>query len=140
MSTLAERLAEVMRVRELNRTALAKAARVTQAAVTHWLNGTTPAIDGSKALNLEVATGFRAQWISAGRGERLVAPSAQDDMLQPREIELVNAYRQLSEEEQAELLTKVAAAAERNKRLVTRALEAAGVDPAVLNQHKRRPG
>jgi phage repressor protein C with HTH and peptisase S24 domain len=57
---------------------LARAAQVTPATVTFWLDGTTKAIKGEKAVLLEKNTGYRANWLISGKGPKLVEAAQQD--------------------------------------------------------------
>lgn len=58
-------------------------------------------------------------------------------MLLPKEVDLVLAFRQLSDQEQADLIAAVMANAERNRSLVERALRDAGIDPSSVPKPKR---
>lgn len=64
------------RIKELltagfTKAALARAAGVTPASVTHWVTGDTKEIKGETAARLQMATGFSAAWIATGRGQKL---------------------------------------------------------------------
>jgi SOS-response transcriptional repressor LexA len=50
---------------------LARAAKVTPASVTFWLDGTTKSLKAEKAALIEQATGYRASWIVTGKGPKL---------------------------------------------------------------------
>lgn len=80
-------------------------------------------ISGKSASNLERNTGFRAAWIASGVGPKKVAPSEKDDMINSEERELVLAFRDLSSDQQSELLIDVLKAAEHNRKIVEQALE-----------------
>lgn len=56
-----------------SRADIARACKVTNAAVTHWLSGDTLNLKADKALALEEATGYRAQWILSGRGTKKIS-------------------------------------------------------------------
>jgi SOS-response transcriptional repressor LexA len=51
---------------------LARAADVTNAAVTMWLDGSTKSLKAETANKIEMATGYRAAWIVTGKGPKLV--------------------------------------------------------------------
>lgn len=123
MLTLAQRLQEVLDAGH-TRADLARFAGVTEAAVTHWMNGHTRSLKGVTTARLEQRTGFRAAWIASGRGPKLVAPSEQGDMLLPKEVELINALRLLTDDER-EAHTKAI-------------IEAARHNQAVVEQHLKR--
>ena len=55
---------------KLSRAEIARACSMTNAAVTHWLNGETKSLKADKALALEAATGYRATWILTGKGSK----------------------------------------------------------------------
>lgn len=103
---------------------LARAAGVTEAAVTHWLNGDTRSLKGVTAAKLETKSGFRAAWLATGKGQKLVDASAEHDMLLPKEVELISALRDLTDEEQARFFEAITQAAQHNR--------------AVVQQHMRR--
>jgi len=67
---LSERIAEAIEGSKKTRAEISRACGVTNAAVTHWLNGDTANLKADKALALEVATGYRAQWRSMCDGWR----------------------------------------------------------------------
>jgi transcriptional regulator with XRE-family HTH domain len=58
---------------KLSRAQIARACSMTNAAVTHWLNGETKSLKADKALALEAATGYRATWILTGKGSKRVS-------------------------------------------------------------------
>lgn len=105
---------------------LARAAGVTDAAVTFWLDGRTRSIKGETAARLETKTGFRAAWLASGRGPKLVAPSEKGDMLLPKEVEVIQALRELTDEERGRFMAQILHAASHNR--------------AVIEQHLRRTG
>lgn len=75
---LAERIKEAMG--EMSPAELARAAQVTPASVTFWLDGSTKSLKAEKAALLEQATGFRASWIVTGKGpKRIAAPEPQPE-------------------------------------------------------------
>jgi transcriptional regulator with XRE-family HTH domain len=56
---------------------IARACGVTNAAVTHWLDGETKSLKAEKALALEQVTGYRANWIANGKGPKRLADPAE---------------------------------------------------------------
>lgn len=67
---LKHRIQEAMDGSKLSRAEIARACSMTNAAVTHWLNGETKSLKADKALALEAATGYRATWILTGKGSK----------------------------------------------------------------------
>lgn len=51
---------------------IARAADVTQSALTQWMDGTTKSLKASSAAGLERATGYRAAWLGDGKGRKLL--------------------------------------------------------------------
>lgn len=49
---------------------IARATKKTESAVSQWLDGTTKSLKGETAAMLEVATGYRAAWITTGKGTK----------------------------------------------------------------------
>jgi phage repressor protein C with HTH and peptisase S24 domain len=65
---LAERIREAMG--RMSPADVARAAEVTPAAVTQWLDGTTKSLRAETAAKLEHATGYLASWIVTGKGPK----------------------------------------------------------------------
>lgn len=55
---------------------MARAADVSKATVTFWLNGQTQSLKAGSAAALELATGYRANWLISGKGPKLVREGA----------------------------------------------------------------
>lgn len=70
MSSLSDRIREAMG--KMSPAELARSAEVTPATVTFWLNGTTKSIKGEKAVLVEKATGYRANWLITGKGSKRI--------------------------------------------------------------------
>lgn len=70
MSSLSDRIREAMG--KMSPADLARSAEVTPATVTFWLNGTTKSIKGEKAVLVEKATGYRANWLITGKGSKRI--------------------------------------------------------------------
>jgi SOS-response transcriptional repressor LexA len=68
---LSERIKEA--IGERKPADVARYVGVTDAAVTHWLNGATKSLKGDSATKLEALTGYRASWLISGRGPKLAA-------------------------------------------------------------------
>ena len=51
---------------------MARAADVSKPTVTFWLNGQTQSLKAASAAALELATGYRANWLIMGKGPKLV--------------------------------------------------------------------
>lgn len=125
--SLADRIKHVLEKTAMSKAALARAAGVTDASVTFWLDGRTQSLKGSVAARLEQKTGFSAVWLLTGKGQKLTAPSEQGDMLLPKEVELIMALRELSDEEQRSHIEAITKAANRSREVVARALAAHGI-------------
>lgn len=50
-----------------------KAVGVSSGAVTHWLNGATQSLKAETANRMQQVTGYNANWIITGLGEKLVS-------------------------------------------------------------------
>lgn len=70
---LKDRIQEAIDQSEKTKAEIARNCGVTNAAVTQWLSGDTANLKADKALALEIATGYRAQWILTGRGPKKLA-------------------------------------------------------------------
>ena len=71
--SLKDRIKEAVDGSGISPADLARATKSTNAAVTFWLNGATKSLKGEKAAMIETATGYNAQWIISGKGEKKVA-------------------------------------------------------------------
>lgn len=137
MSTLAERINEILQSTGLSQAELARAAGVTEPAVVHWLSGNTHSLKGVVAARIEATTGFRAAWVASGKGQKLISPSQEEDMLLPREVELITALRQLSPQQQEAFLAKIREEVERNQEIVASAMQRLGVPDPLRRSPKR---
>jgi transcriptional regulator with XRE-family HTH domain len=129
MKTLAERIQHVLDETGISKAELARAAGLTDAAVTHWLNGDTRSIKGATAAQLETKVGFRAAWLASGKGPKLVAPSEKGDMLLPKEVQVIEALRHLTAEEQERFIAAVTEAARHNQAVVAQHIARLASDP-----------
>ena len=66
--TLASRIREAMG--DKSPADIARATKKTESAVSQWLDGSTKSLRGETAAMLEVATGYRAAWITTGKGAK----------------------------------------------------------------------
>lgn len=71
MSTLQERIRKVL-ASGFSQADLARITGKSTAAVTFWANGKTLELKADTALDLEEGTGFRARWLTSGRGPEKV--------------------------------------------------------------------
>lgn len=88
MSTLQERMAELMAESKWSIGEIAKIADVSSSAVSQWVNGQTASIKLEPAIRLERESGFSALWLANGKGAKKPAlPAAPaghaDDVLEP---------------------------------------------------------
>lgn len=77
MSSLKDRIREAMG--RMSPAELARAAGVTPATVTFWLDGTTQNLKSENALKLEQSTGYRSNWLISGKGPKKVESAQQSD-------------------------------------------------------------
>jgi transcriptional regulator with XRE-family HTH domain len=68
--TLKDRIKEAIVGSEKSKADVARACGVTNAAVTHWVDGSTHTLKADTALALEEATGYRARWILYAKGPK----------------------------------------------------------------------
>jgi hypothetical protein len=76
MSTLEERIAELMKAKNWTESKVAEIAGVTRSAVSQWLGKTdtpTKSIKLKPALLLERKSGYSALWLSVGEGPKMVS-------------------------------------------------------------------
>lgn len=70
MTTLADRLKEVLDVTGLKSADLARLCGVTSSAVSQWMTRDDSKIKGEHAISIEEGTPFRSRWILEGRGPK----------------------------------------------------------------------
>lgn len=80
MSTLQERIAELMTATGLSVGQIAEIAGVTSSAVSQWKDGPTKALKTGPATRLAEKTGFRARWIADGDGPKTSALIASENL------------------------------------------------------------
>lgn len=73
MSSLAERLSDTLRAVGMTRAALARAAGVSRATVTLWMDGTTRSIHGENLTRAAAALRVSAHWLATGEGPMQVS-------------------------------------------------------------------
>lgn len=71
MTTLAERIAEAIKHSGKRPSQIARECRVTPAAVSLWLDGSTQNLRMEYLFALEDATGYSARWIGIGQGPKI---------------------------------------------------------------------
>lgn len=69
---LSERIQEIVDA-GYRKSALARAAGKSAAAVTQWISGETKEIKSDSAAGIQAVTGFSAVWIATGKGPKMVA-------------------------------------------------------------------
>jgi transcriptional regulator with XRE-family HTH domain len=70
MSTLAERIEEIMRSNGLSIPEVAEMCDCSYQAVKKWLTGATMSIEGAHLVKLAKKTGYEAEWIMMGTGPK----------------------------------------------------------------------
>lgn len=73
VTTLQERIAELMAAADLTVGGLANIAGVTSSAATQWKDGPTKTLKTGPATKISAATGFSAMWIATGEGPKMAA-------------------------------------------------------------------
>ena len=73
---LKDRIREAMESAKLKPLQLANSCGVSSGAVTHWLNGATKALKAETANRMQQVTGYNANWIITGLGERMASAGA----------------------------------------------------------------
>jgi len=68
---LKHRIREAMESAGLKPLQFSKAVGVSSGAVTHWLNGATQSLKAETANRMQQVTGYNANWIITGLGEKL---------------------------------------------------------------------
>lgn len=108
---------------------IAKATGRSKGAVTQWLSGDIESLKGDTAAKMEAATGYRATWIVTGKGPKLVDQQAKPaarrsvfDTVTPDEEALLEDFRILPDEDQAELRAEIARRAEKAKAYFQKAI------------------
>lgn len=70
MNTLAERLKFIFENnKNLNKTGLWKACKLSSGAITHWFNGETKELKGDNLINAANYLGVNAGWLANGKGD-----------------------------------------------------------------------
>jgi transcriptional regulator with XRE-family HTH domain len=108
---------------------IARACGVTNAAVTHWLNGDTTSLKADTALALEGATGYRALWILTGRGTKKAS-----EPFWPFASVPVGRYMALDEKQKGYVEAKLEEAIERSEQTM-RAIYGPAVSDAKVEAH-----
>ncbi|WP_371435919.1 S24 family peptidase [Polaromonas sp.] len=79
MSTLQDRIAELMTSTGWKVGDIAELCGVTSSAVTQWKDGPTKTITLEPAIKIERASGFSALWIASGKGEKMAHKPMPED-------------------------------------------------------------
>jgi transcriptional regulator with XRE-family HTH domain len=79
MNLLAERIKQVMDEQNIQTAAqLAKIARVTNQAVSQWVNNSTKTMDAKAAFRLQKLYGYSAEWLFDGTGPKRLDDAARE--------------------------------------------------------------
>ena len=93
---LKDRIREAMEGAGLKPLQLAVKTGKTSGAVTHWLTGATKSLKAETASLISSATGYNAQWLVTGKGDKLikndVGPRRLSDGLSPGALEIGALY------------------------------------------------
>jgi transcriptional regulator with XRE-family HTH domain len=78
LMSLQERIVEAIQAaigRGMSVADIARKVGVTPSAVSQWKDGTIKSLKAESAAGLEDATGYRAAWLSTGKGQKFANPS-----------------------------------------------------------------
>lgn len=114
--SLNDRIKEAIDGAGLKPSELARAAGVSRGAVTQWTNGLTRSLKAETAAKLEIATGYRASWLVTGKGPKKVSdnapPGSVFQQLTQDEIDFLDNFRRLTDQDRARYTAEIAARAE----------------------------
>lgn len=106
-STLAERLADSMRMAGLSNADLARLVGVTRSAVTHWVNGTSPNVRPEHLFRAADVLNVEARWLATGAGPRT------RQHLSAQQAKILDAYHQLSPDAREAMVVLISGIAEK---------------------------
>lgn len=86
---LSDRIQEIVAA-GYKKSAIAKAAGKSAAAVSQWLSGETKEIKADSAAGIQAVTGFSAVWIATGKGPKMAAVSNVDEVRATRRVPLIS--------------------------------------------------
>ena len=78
---LKDRIKEAMEGAGLKKLQFANKVGVSSGAVTQWITGQTKSLKADTASRMEIATGYRAEWIVTGRGNKRASQAVQQSGL-----------------------------------------------------------
>lgn len=78
MSALADRLQECLNDLDIKPAELSRRAKVSKAAVSLWMNGTTKSLEGDNLVKTAAALGVEPRWLQSGLGPKKRAGSSSD--------------------------------------------------------------
>lgn len=114
--SLNDRIKEAIEGTGLKPSEIARAAGVSRGAVTQWTNGLTRSLKAETAAKLEIATGYRASWLVTGKGPKKIAdaepPGSVFHKLTQDEIDFLDNFRRLTDQDRARYTTEIASRAE----------------------------
>lgn len=86
---LSERIQEIVDA-GYKKSALARAAGKSAAAVTQWISGETKEIKSDSAAGIQAVTGFSAVWIATGKGPKMVSVSNVSAVQERKRVPLIS--------------------------------------------------
>lgn len=95
--TTSERVTVMMRELGLDQVQLGALAGASKSVVNQWLSWNIQNISAGYAFKLQHRTGFSAEWIQLGEGEKKFKRFSLDSPLSPDELQMIEAYRHAPE-------------------------------------------
>lgn len=86
---LSDRILEIVDA-GYKKSAIARAAGKSPAAVTQWISGETKEIKADSAAGIQAVTGFSAVWIATGKGPKMVAVGNVSAVSEKRRVPLIS--------------------------------------------------
>lgn len=91
--TTSERVTVMMRELDLDQVQFGALAGAPKSVVNQWLSGNIQNISAAYAFRLQHRTGFSAEWIQLGEGEKKFKRFSLGSPLSPDELQMIEAYR-----------------------------------------------
>lgn len=91
--TTSERVTVMMRELDLDQVQFGALAGASKSVANQWLSGNIQNISAGYAFKLQHRTGFSAEWIQLGEGEKKFKRFSLGSPLSPDELQMIEAYR-----------------------------------------------
>ena len=116
MPALNQRVIEARENVGLSQAEFARKIKISRSALSQIESGATKAIKLETATRMEKVTGFNAEWLGNGNGEKLISERAASPGLSEQEQELISQFRGLLPEQRDAFANDIANSAHRNLR------------------------